>query len=204
MTTTLTTMRASVRRDLKDEDASNYRWTNDEIDRAIEKAVLMYSEFVPLVELTSDIETVDQDNTVDISTLTDRLDVLKVEHPITTQPYPSRRFTVWGDVLTFLDGYIGDGEACNIYWCKKHTLSSGASTIPTPHEHIIALGAVAYAVSSQAQYQVNLANTGGQKVNKDYNFWAKAMFEQFYEQLNMVRIYSTKKLKQANLSAEEI
>lgn len=199
---TLTAMRASVRRDLKDEDSSNYRWTDNEVDRAIEKAVLMYSEFAPLVQLTSTIHTVDQDNTVDISSLTDRLDVIRVEHPIDIQPYASRRFTVWGDLLTFLDGYMGDGGHCNIYWCTKHTLST-TSTIPSAHDHIIATGAVAYAVSSQAQYQVNTANTGGQRVNRDYNFWARAMFEQFYDHLQMVKTYNFKKLRQSTMTAEE-
>ena len=33
----LSEMRTTVRRDLKDEDASNYRWTNDELDRHIAK-----------------------------------------------------------------------------------------------------------------------------------------------------------------------
>ena len=125
-----------------------------------------------------------------------------MEHPITTQPYPSRRFTVWGEVLTFLDGYVGNGGLCNIYWCKKHTLST-ASTINTAHDHIIALGAMAYAVSSQAQYNVNMANTGGQKVNKDYNFWAKAAFEQFYDELTRVKTYNFKKLKTTVMTAEE-
>ena len=189
--TTLTTMRASVRCDLKDEDADNYRWTNDEIDRAIEKAVLVYSEYCPLEQLTASINTVDQGNTVDISTLTDRIDVLKVEHPIDEEPYQSRRFKVWGDVLTFQDGYVGDGAACNIYWQKKHSLST-TSTVPTAHDHIIAMGAVAFAVSSQAQYQVNLANTGGQKVNKDYNYWAKSAFEAFYDHLDRVKGFTTK------------
>ncbi len=200
--TTLTTMRVNVRRDLKDEDAGNYRWTNDEIDRAIEKAVLVYSEYCPLMQLDATIVTVDQDNTVDISTLTDRIDVLKVEHPIDEEPYPSRRFKVWGDVLTFQDGYVGDGVECNIYWLKKHTLST-ASTIPTAHDHIISMGAVAFAVSSQAQYQVNLANTGGQKVNKDYNYWAKAAFEAFYDQLQHVKSYNLKKLVTGALIAED-
>jgi len=31
----LSDMRTIVRRDLKDEDAGNYRWTNDELDRHI-------------------------------------------------------------------------------------------------------------------------------------------------------------------------
>ncbi len=191
--TTLTTMRTNVRRDLKDEVAAGYRWTDDEIDRAIEKAVLVYSSYCPLMQLDATIYTVDQGNTVSLATLTERIDVVKVEHPINDLPYQSRRFKVWGDLLTFQDGYVGDGQVCNIYWLKKHTLGE-TSTIPAAHDHIIALGAVAFAVSSQAQYQVNLANTGGQGVNKDYSSWARAAFEAFYKLLQNARSYSPGKL----------
>ena len=201
-------MRTTVRRDLKDEDSANYRWTDDEIDRSIQKAVLEYSEYCPLPQLTA-LATVDQDNTVDISTLTDRIDVLKVEHPVDEQPSPSRRFSVWADTLTFLDSYYGDGANCNVYWLKKHSLDA-ASTIPTPHEGVIALGACAFAISSQAQYRVDLANTGGQKVNKDYNYWAKEKFSQFYEALERIRYqspagltYQPKRLKSTSLTPED-
>jgi len=191
--TTLTSMRADVRRDLKDEDSASYRWTDGEIDRAIQKAVLVYSSYCPLMQLDASINTVDQGNTVSLSTLTERIDVVKVEHPIDNQPYPSRRFKVWGDLLTFQDGYTGDGGVCNIYWLKKHTLDA-ASTIPAAHDHIIAMGAVAFAVSAQAQYQVNLANTGGQAVNRDYSSWATSVFEAFYRALERVRTYKPGKL----------
>jgi len=200
--TTLTAMRADVRRDLKDEDAANYRWSDDEIDRAIEKAVLVYSSYCPLMQLDATIHTVDQGNTVSLATLTERIDVVKVEHPVNNLPYPSRRFKVWGDLLTFQDGYTGDGGICNIYWLKKHTLGA-TSTIPAAHDHIIAMGAVAFAVSSQAQYQVNLANTGGQAVNKDYSSWAGAAFETFYRSLDQVRSYRPGKLVTGELIAEE-
>jgi hypothetical protein len=200
--TTLVTMRANVRRDLKDEDTAGYRWTDDEIDRAIEKAVLVYSGYCPLMQLDATIHTVDQGNTVSLATLTDRIDVIKIEHPIDNQPYPSRRFKVWGDLLTFQDGYVGDGGICNIYWLKKHTLGE-ASTIPAAYDHIIAMGALAFAVSSQAQYQVNLANTGGQTVNKDYASWAKAAFEAFYKLLQNARSYTPGKLVTGALIAEE-
>ena len=35
----LPTMRARVRRDLHDEDSNNYRWTDDELDRHIQRAL---------------------------------------------------------------------------------------------------------------------------------------------------------------------
>ena len=201
MTTTLTTLRALIRRDLKDEDSANYRWTNDEIDRAIDKAVLDYSEYCPLQQITA-LETEDASTEVDISTLTDRIEILQVEHPVDESPRQFHAFTVWADVLTFLGGYEGDGEDCNVYWLSKHSIST-SSTVPTPHEAIIALGACAYAISSQAQYQVDMANTGGQKVNKDYNFWSKEMFKKFYDALGRIRSYSNKRLKTSSLTPEE-
>ena len=39
----LADMRTIVRRDLHDEEASNYRWTNDELDRHIAHAVKDFS-----------------------------------------------------------------------------------------------------------------------------------------------------------------
>ena len=40
-------MRTIVRRDLHDEDAANYRWTDDELDRHIAHAVKDFSEYLP-------------------------------------------------------------------------------------------------------------------------------------------------------------
>ena len=196
--TTLTSLRALVRRDLKDEDAANYRWTDDEIDRAINKALADYSLYCPF-QVRSTVATTADSSEVSLATLTDLIDVLRVEHPITNLPYPSRRFSVFAGVLTFLDGYLGDGGNCYVHWLQRHTIS----TIPIPHEHIVALGAAAYAVNSQAQYQVDLANTGGQKVDNDYGAWSREMFERFYYALRHVRTYNPKRLNTSSLTPEE-
>jgi hypothetical protein len=199
--TTLTSIRTLVRRDLKDEDSANYRWTDNEIDRAIDKALADYSLYCPLQQ-KSTLATVASSNELSLASLTDRIDVTRVEHPVTDQPYPSRRFSVWGDLLTFLDGYYGDAGNCYVYWLKRHTLSS-TSTIPTPHEHIVALGAAAYAISSQSQYQIDKANTGGREVDNDYSSWSRDMFARFYKELEAVRTYNTKRLKQGFMTVEE-
>lgn len=199
--TALTDLRALVRRDLKDEDDTNYRWTDDEIDRAIEKAVLDYSDYCPLQQKTP-ITTTGGSAEVDISTLTDLIQVLQVEHPIGENPRQFHYFKVWGTVLTFEDGHEGDGEDCNVYWLKKHSIAT-TSTVPTAHLNIIALGAAAYAISSQAQYQVDMANIGGQKVNKDYNFWSQDAFARFYAALERIKSYSRKQLKTVLLAPEE-
>jgi hypothetical protein len=200
--TTLTSMRALVRRDLKDEDSSEYRWSDAEIDRAIERAVLEYSEYCPL-QVKSTVLTVDAIPDVDIAALTDRIDVMSVEHPAGEYPAQYHRFKIWADFLTFIDGHMGDAGNCYVYWLKKHTLST-TSTIPTAHDGIIALGAAAFAISAQAQYTVEQGTVLGPKVNKDYNYWAKDKFAQFYAKLEAIKSYSTKRLKVTQMSPEPI
>lgn len=199
--TTLSTIRTLVRRDLKDEDSANYRWADDEIDRAVDKALSDYSLYRPL-EQKSTLTTVDGSNVLDISSLTDMIDVVRVEHPVSALPYPARRFSVWGDALMFLAGYTGDGGDCFVYWLKRHTLGT-ASTIPTAFEHILALGAAAYALGSLSQYSTNLANIGGHEVDRDYASLSQAWFKRFYDLLFRISTYSFKKLKTGGLIAYE-
>ena len=56
----LTEMRARVREDLKDTDAQNYIWTDDEVDGAIDRVVMEYSAHAP-IQQQSDIPTTDGD-----------------------------------------------------------------------------------------------------------------------------------------------
>jgi hypothetical protein len=199
---TLTTIRASVRRDLKDEDSAIYRWSDNEIDRAIERAVLDYSLYCPLEQKTT-VATTDLSTDVSLSTMADLADVVSVEHPVDQVPAQYRSFRTWGGTLTFLNGYTGDGSNCYIRWLKKHSIGASSSTVPTPHEAVIALGASAFAISAQAQYQVNMANTGGGSVDNGYGQWAKERFEQFYDALTRISTYSNRKLKSLRMVTEE-
>jgi len=195
-------MRASVRRDLKDEDSANYRWTDNEIDRAIERAVLDYSLYCPLEQKTA-MATVDLISDISLSTLSDIVEVITVEHPIDQVPPQYRPFRVWGGVLTFLYGYTGDGSNCYVCWLKKHAIDAGSSTVPSHHEAVIALGTAAFVVSAQAQYQVNTANTGGGSVDHDYGHWAGERFKLFYDALFRISTHSNRKLKSIRLITEE-
>ena len=46
--TTIADIRARLRKDLHDEDATNYRWTDGELDRHIQHTVREFSLAVPL------------------------------------------------------------------------------------------------------------------------------------------------------------
>lgn len=173
----LSTMRTNVRRDLKDEDASNYRWTDDEIDRAIAKAVKEFSLYVPR-EMKSTLATVDDSIELDISTLTDRISVDKVEYEIDQEPRLFVKFEVYLDILYFRETE-GNGENCKVYWSKLHTLDASTSTLPAHLEDLVALGAAAYAALAWAEYSTNKANYGGQDVDRDYGSWGVARLREF-------------------------
>ena len=178
----LATMRGLVRRDLKDEDAANYVWTDDEIDRAIQKAVSELDKHVPR-SMRNTVATTDGSREIDISALTNRISVDKVEFPTGEHPLSFQRFSVYLDTLTLIDSYEGDGEDCYIYWSTVHTLDGSTSTIPAELETLVALGASAYAVIAQGRYHSDRANTGGQNVDRDYAYWSRDRLKEFKEGL---------------------
>lgn len=180
----LSTMRTLVRRDLKDEDAGSYRWQDNEIDRAISRAVAELSRYVPR-EMKDTIATVDDSRAISITTLTDRVSVDRVEFPIDEHPRQFQRFTVYQDIITLIGDVEGDGDNCYIYWGKVHTLDGATSTVPSYLEDVLALGAAAYAVLAQTQYRTDTAGFGGDKADTDYQSWGNAMLRDFKAQLKL-------------------
>jgi hypothetical protein len=175
-------MRTLVRRDLKDEDNANYRWQDNEIDRAIQRAVAELSRYAPR-EMKSTIATVDGSREVDISSLTDRVLVDRLEFPVAKTPRSFQRFDVFQETITLIGDAEGDGTNCYIYWGKVHTLDGSTSTIPSYLEDVLALGAAAYAVLAQTQYRTDTAGFGGEQADRDYQSWGNAMLKQFTAQL---------------------
>jgi hypothetical protein len=192
----LSDMRALVRRDLKDEDASNYRWQDNEIDRAIGRAVAELSRYVPR-EMKATVATVDGSREIDISSLTDRVSVDRVEFPIDETPRSFQRFSVYQDTLTLIGGVEGDGENSYIYWGKVHTLDGSTSTVPSHLEDVLALGATAYAVLAQTQYRIDVAGHGGEQADRDYQSWGDSMLKEFKDALK--RFGRGRKLKISQL-----
>jgi hypothetical protein len=178
----LSTMRTLVRRDLKDEDSSNYRWQDNEIDRAIQRAVAELSRYAPR-EMKSVVATTSGSRDIDIAALTDRVSVGRVEFPVDETPRRFQRFVLFSDTITLTGDAEGDGESCYVYWGKVHTLDGSTSTIPSHLEDVLALGAAAYAVLAQAQYRTDVAGIGGDRADTDYQGWGAAMLKEFKSQL---------------------
>ena len=178
----LTEMRAIVRRDLHDEDAANYRWSNDELDRHIAHAVKDFSEAIPYEQKLTKATT-SGSREIDISTITDRVMVQAVEYPVGRFPPVYQRFALWADMITLLGTEVPDGSNAYIYYGKLHTLDTESSTIPTQHEDLIAAGAGGYAAVEWAVYAVNRVNVGGTVTPKEFLDWGNQKLRYFRQEL---------------------
>jgi len=191
----LTEMRSIVRRDLKDEDADNYRWTDDELNRHIAHAVKDFSEAVPF-EQKATTATVSGSRKVDISSITDRVMVEAVEYPVDKYPRKYQRFSLWSEILTILGDEVPDGSNAYIYYGKLHTLDASTSTVPAIYEDLVVIGACGYAATEWATYAINRVNVGGDNTAREFLTWGKEKLSLFRSELkrlgrrNRVRVRS--------------
>jgi len=194
----LTEMRARVREDLQDTDSENYRWTNDEVDGAIDRVVLEYSLHAPTQQQT-DIATTDGATEVDISTLTGLVKVESVEFPLGQTPKYMQHFEYWAGHLYMQDG--GDGSNARVRWLKKHTLAVGSTTIPAEHEEIIVLGATGYLAMSASAATVDRAFIAGHYGTTSYKAWGKERLARY--DFKLKEISHANRIIQRNLYTEE-
>ena len=178
----LSEMITLVRRDLKDEDAGNYQWSDDELTRHITRAVRELSERVPLPAKAT-LPTTAGSREIDISGLSDRIMVEAVEYPMGLYPPRYQQFSIWGDTLTIISGSEPDGSNCYVYYGVLHTLDANGSTIPAKYEDLVAAGACGYAAIEWAAYTINRVNVGGTMTPREFRLWGNERLKVFRERL---------------------
>lgn len=159
----LPTLRARVRKDLRDETPSDQRWSDGELDRHIARAVDEASLATPR-ELTATLTSAGTRN-LSISTITGLIAVEAVEYPIDQDPASFTLFSLWGTTLTVL----GPSTATN-------------TTLPLDTRAIIAQGTTAWALKAAAN-AVDVIHTGGpkaaqqlaQRAASEYNAFERMM-----------------------------
>ena len=175
----LTEMRTRVRRDLRDTDPADERWSDGEIDRHIERAVRELSLAAP-VEAVATLTTAAGSRDLDASALTDRVSIDAVEYPVGQYPPAFAAYSSWGDMLTLVvDRAPHAGERAAVYYSKLHTLSDDASTLPAALEEIVATGAGGYAALEWASFATNRINAGGADTWQHYHIWAQERLAAF-------------------------
>lgn len=179
----LSDMRARVRKDLHDEDSQNYRWSDDELNRHIDRAVRELSLSCPL-ETKAALNTTAGSRDLSLSSLSGMVEIEAVEYPVANYPPSYVRFSVWSDTLTLLiDSLPGDGEDVYVYYGKLHTLDADSSTIPAKLEDLVAGGAAAYAAIEWASFATNRVNLGGSDTWRSYLTWGQDRLAAFMRDL---------------------
>ena len=179
----LATMRARVRRDLRDEDEAQYRWTDDELDRHIARAVEELSLAAPL-EADTTLSTSAGSRELSIAGLTARVSVETAEYPVDQYPPSLVPFTTWAETLTLLvDGAPIEGEAVRVRYAMLHTLDADGTTIPELLHDLVATGAAVYAAIEWASYASNRVNVGGTETWRNYHTWAQERLAAFAKAL---------------------
>ena len=179
------TMRTKVRRDLRDTDPADYRWTDDELDRHINHALLDISQAVPEEKVSAGLVIpTPASKDIDITGLTGLILVDAVEYPTGEDPKRWRSFRVWAGILTLLiDDAVVAAEPLNVYYSAAHTITALACTLPTHMEDLCSVGASAYAAYEWAAYAVNVINVGGERTAADYLKWAQDRLEVYQKEL---------------------
>ena len=192
----LVTIRAAVRTDLHDEDPTNERWTDAELDRHIRRTLLEYSLHSPL-EIKSTLQTVAGSRDIAVSSLAPRVRVVAVELPTGEYPPSYVPFSLWGDTLTLdLTAAPSSVQDVNIYWHQTHSIN-GSVTFPVSHDDIVAGGAAAYAALEWASFATNRLNVGGDEVWGRYMEFGNVRLAAFKEQLR--RLPEVNRAKTARL-----
>ena len=180
----LSQMRTRVRRDLHDEDAQSYRWSDDELDRHIDHAVRELSLALPL-EAKADLTTTAGSRELSISSLYDVVTIEAVEYPVGQYPPVYVRFSVWAQNLTLLVDQVPSGsEDVYVYYDKLYTLDASSSTIPAPLEDLVAMGAAGYAAVEWASFATNRVNVGGDQTWRNCLTWGQDRLAAFMRGLS--------------------
>lgn len=178
----LSEMRTRVRRDLKDEDPQNYRWSDEELDRHIDHAVKEFSQVLSR-EMKATLATTPGSRELDVSSLTDKVVVEAVEYPVGKFPPRYQRFSLYQDTITLLGEEVPNGSDCCVYYGALHVLDASTSTLPPQGEEVVALGAEAYALIEMAAYSVNRVNVGGRQTGEEFRRLGEERLSQFHKKL---------------------
>lgn len=174
----LATIRSAVRKDLHDEDATVYRWTDAVLDRHIARVLLEYSQVNPLEQKTT-LVTTPGSRDLSVASLTPRVRVVAAEYPTGEYPPSFVPFSLWGDTLTLdVAGAPASAQNVNVYWHKAHVIN-GSVTFPSTHDDIIAGGAGGYAALEWASFASNRVNVGGADAWGRYMDFANVRLEEF-------------------------
>lgn len=170
------TARGYVQRDLKDESA--VRWTANEIDRAVNRALAEYSLAWPTVTYTD--KTMGSTDTIDCTATTAWLYGLWAEYPTGENPPEAIRIAEErrGYVRIVQSSLPAAGETVRIWYAKTRAIGD----VESEHEVIVCQGAAAFAALAGGIGSVGVVTISGW-TPKQYQDWGRETLADFRRRL---------------------
>ena len=176
---TLTQMRNRLRIDLHDEDSTNYRWTDAQLDRHLGRAVRELSAAQPRPDVAT-IQTGADGRTVPLASLTDLIRVEAVEFPVDESPPSCVDYSLRAATLILLTYEPpGPNESVKVHYGRLHTLDATDSTIPPHLEELVLTGAAGYAAMDWSGHAINSINLGGPNTWRHFLIWGQDKLAHF-------------------------
>ncbi len=205
---TLSELRARLRQDLRDPGGTDERFSDQDLDRAIDRALGELSRVVPWLR-DATLSTSTGSRLVDLSTLGEVWTVEEVEWPLDEYPPRLCQFMVLPEA-SGAPGYVfllvaeapAAAEPVRVRWGTKHVASDTTWTLPAAHEELLAQGAYGYACLAYATPQSDnfRYQDGAQGAGVDTTMVAAAWWEKGMAALQHFRT-SLERLRQARAAA---
>ncbi len=180
--TTLADVRTRVRKDLHDTDATAYRWTDDQLDRHIARALTEVSLAIPQ-EKTATLATTSGSRDLSLASLTGLMEVEAAEFPTGEFPPSYTGFSRWAATLTLHTAAAPTGQNAKLYYTAVQVLDGAGTTLAPAHEDIVATGAGAYAALDWSSFATDRLNLAGDGVAERYAAWGRAAYTVFRQLL---------------------
>lgn len=180
---TLTEMRSRLRIDLHDEDSSDYRWTDDQLDRHLGRAVRELNGAQPRPDAAT-IQTGPDGRSVSLTSLSDLVRVEAVEFPVGESPPSYVDFRHRGATLDLIaEEPPKADESVKVLYGRLHTLDATTSTIPPHLEELVITGAAGYAAMDLSGHAINSINMGGPDTWRHFLVWGQEKLAHFRQGL---------------------
>lgn len=202
MSHNLAELRSLLRTDLG--EPTEGRWTDADLDRHIGHAIRDLNRVVPREMKATDFTIADPaSRAIDISSLTDLINVVAVEYPVGGYPRRLRHFECWGSTLTLLtDTMPVAGASVNVFYTVPHVVDADGSTLPSHLEEVALVGAAGYAALEYATYTTDRINVGD-RTPEQFKAFGSDRLMQFRQELTALKRERSRALRAGELWTED-
>ena len=176
---TLGQLVTAVRTALGDTAPLTARWSDDDLEAHIQRAVDELSTEIPR-QLRTTLTTTPGSRDLDLSTLSRLIAVQAVEWPTAKYPPEYVPFSQWGVTLTInATSAPTAADPVNVYWHAIHQVDAAASTVEPAHDQLLIAGASGFAADQAAAQNTGAISVAGPRSADQWRLFSRQQLQLF-------------------------